>query len=354
MKKTAQKFVGIWLIIGLIMVFFQVIIGGVTRLTDSGLSITEWKVILGAVPPTNEAEWQVAFDQYKTHAKQQYESLHSDMSLKEFKGIYFWEWLHRNWARLMSLVFLFPFLFFLIKKWLPKWLIGRLTIVILLAGLAGAMGWIMVASGLNEDNRTWVSAYKLVAHLSIATLLFAYLFWTVMRVLQPTTADFSLVKGKKWSWIIVLLLFLQIMIGGLMAGMRAGLIHPHWPFFMGNNYLFEALGQTQSLSTDLLINYEPSVFIKAAVQILHRTLASILVIASIAFTFFTIKKDISLRLEKSLWLMLIILAIQFGLGVFTVLAAFPKVPVGLGTAHQGVALLLLATWLRIAYQFRKG
>ena len=174
MKKVVQ----VWLLIGVIMVFVQIVVGGITRLTDSGLSITEWAVIQGTIPPLNEAEWTAAFEQYKTAAKKQFESLHANMSLSEFKIIFFWEYIHRLWARLMGLVFLFPFLYFLWKKYLPKWLVKRLGVVIALAALEALMGWIMVKSGLNEDTRTWVSAYKLVAHLSIATILLGYLFWT--------------------------------------------------------------------------------------------------------------------------------------------------------------------------------
>ena len=126
------------------MIFFQVVIGGITRLTDSGLSITEWAVIQGTIPPLNEAEWEEAFDMYKEMAKKQYESIHADMTISGFKFIYFWEYLHRLWARLMLMVFLFPFFYYLYKKWLPKWLVKDLGIVIFLASLAAIFGIIMV------------------------------------------------------------------------------------------------------------------------------------------------------------------------------------------------------------------
>ena len=192
--------VRIWLFIGVAMVFMQVVIGGITRLTDSGLSITEWAVIQGTIPPLNEVEWVGAFDKYKIAAKKQYETIHAGMTLSEFKVIFFWEYFHRLWARTLGFVFLFPFLFFLLKKQIPNWLLKRLGITVGLAAVVATFGWIMVASGLNTDNRTWVSAYKLVGHLSLATILFAYLTWTWFLARQPKTNDTHLAKFRRFGW----------------------------------------------------------------------------------------------------------------------------------------------------------
>jgi len=220
------KSVQLWLFTGLILVFFQVFIGGVTRLTDSGLSITEWAVIQGTLPPMNEVEWELAFDKYKVAAKRQYEALHGDMTLSEFKFIYFWEYFHRLWARMMGFIFLFPFLYFLYKKMLPKWLIKRLAVVILLAMLAAVFGWIMVASGLHNDNRTWVSAYKLMIHLAIATILFAYLFWTYLLASKPPGELRDQTSLKRLAQSLIALIFVQILFGA-----ESGNDSPVFPHF---------------------------------------------------------------------------------------------------------------------------
>ena len=356
MTNSARKYVSIWLFIGLIMVFFQVIIGGITRLTDSGLSITEWELIKGVLPPTNEVAWQEAFDKYQTFAKQQFEQLHADMSLSEFKKIYFWEYFHRLWARSMGFVFLFPFIFFLIKKWIPKWLAIDLAVVVGLAALAAAFGWIMVASGLNEDNRTWVSAYKLVIHLSIAALLFAKLYWTYLKTKNGNLRDKLIYpQVRKWSVWLCILVFIQIAFGGLMAGMRAGSIHPHWPFFMGNNFLFEALFNSDKIDATTVINYEGSLSIKAFVQVLHRAMAVLLMILSIVYFVAVRKLPLSASLKRSNLIFLFVLFVQVVLGILTITKIVGNsVPVVLGVVHQGVALILFGAVLSILFQTKNN
>ena len=343
----------VWLLIGVVMVLVQIIIGGVTRLTDSGLSITEWAVIQGTLPPMDEAEWLHAFDLYKTAAKRQYKALHADMTLSEFKVIFFWEYFHRLWARLMGFVFLFPFIYFLLKKWIPKWLVCRLGIVILLASMAAVFGWVMVASGLNNDDRTWVSAYKLVVHLGIATALFGYLFWTWLMAVQPNRADGHLSKLKKLGWAIAGVLFLQIIFGGLMAGMRAGLIHPYSSVFVEGGRFWKALTATQALGMEQIVDYEPNSAVKALVQLLHRSTAWILT-AMIAFFFIQVKKcNISDRLQVGSNMLVGMLIIQFLLGISTIINSVGKIPVFYGAAHQAGALLLLICLLFVNYQFKK-
>ncbi|MEM9888612.1 MAG: COX15/CtaA family protein [Bacteroidota bacterium] len=347
-KPPIHRVVKIWLLIGLVMVFIQVVVGGVTRLTDSGLSITEWAVIQGTLPPLNQAEWEEAFELYKVAAKKQYESLHADMTLSEFKVIFFWEYIHRLWARAMGFVFLLPFVFFVIKGWIPKWLMKNLGLVVLLAAAAATFGWIMVASGLNEDNRTWVSAYKLVAHLSIATAVFASLFWAYLRSLQPKTYDGHFPRLKRMAWSVTALLIVQIIFGGLMAGMKAGLVHPSFPWFVEGDRLLSAL---QSGNADL-VNYESSASIKASVQIIHRATAYLLVAAMIAFFIKLIKAPISARLRRGGYTMITLIGVQFLLGVLTVINSIGRIPIGYGVLHQGVALLLLISMLYIIYQLK--
>jgi heme a synthase len=355
MNSKAQKYIGAWLIIGLVMVFIQVMIGGITRLTDSGLSITEWEVVKGVIPPTNEEAWEVAFEKYQTHARKQYENLHRDMSLSDFKVIYFWEWFHRLWGRVMGLVFFFPFLYFAAKKWIPKWLYIRFAVMIFLAALAATFGWIMVASGLNDDNRTWVSAYKLAIHLIIATALFGYIFWTILLVKKPETDDSHLPNFRKLALAITALLLVQIVFGAFMAGMRAGAIHAHWPFFMGGNKLFHMLTQNSlQISGSEILHYEDKVWVKALVQVLHRFLAFAIVVLSVIFTIRIRKHKISKALKSANIFMLFTLSTQYLLGILTVISIVGnKVPVGLGAIHQLVALLLFAAWLNILYQMKK-
>lgn len=356
--------VRIWLFIGVVMVFFQVVIGGVTRLTDSGLSITEWAVIQGTLPPLNQAEWVEAFELYKVAAKKQFETLHADMTLSEFKVIFFWEYFHRLWARLMGFVFIIPFFYFLFKErqakrknstarggWMPSWMTRRLGVVIGLAALAATFGWIMVASGLNEDNRTWVSAYKLVTHLSIATILFGYLFWTWLRAHQPVATDGHLQSLKRFAWGFTALLFIQIAFGGLMAGMRAGLIHPHFPFFVQGEILLNTINSSAATASDI-VNYESSAAIKGWVQILHRATAWALLIGGFLYVRKALRMNISSKLRVANILLIIVLITQFLLGVLTVINSIGSIPLFYGAAHQAVALILLVVMLYNNYQFK--
>ncbi|MCC6724787.1 MAG: COX15/CtaA family protein [Saprospiraceae bacterium] len=348
------KTVRLWLLAGVVMVFFQVVIGGVTRLTDSGLSITEWKPLMGAIPPLNEAEWQVAFDKYKVAARKQYETLHADMSLSEFKFIFFWEFAHRQWARLIGLVFLVPFLWFLFKKQLPGWLVRNLGIVVALAMLEALFGWIMVASGLNADNRTWVSAYKLVIHLGIATAVFSYLFWTWLRANQPVTVDGHLTGLKRLGWWAASLLFVQIAFGGLMAGMRAGLIHPHFPVFVEWGRFWQVL-MASPVGAEQLADYEAQQSIKALVQVMHRGMAWLLVAVAVWY-FVKIQRQtgISKQLDLGGNLMAGMLILQFLLGVVTIINCMGRVPLLWGALHQAGALVLLAIVLFVNYQYSRS
>lgn len=352
-NQTIKRPVRIWLLIGLVMVFFQVVIGGVTRLTDSGLSITEWAVIQGTLPPLNQAEWEAAFELYKQAAKKQFETLHADMTLSGFKVIFFWEYFHRLWARLMGFVFIIPFFFFLWKKWMPRWLLQKLGLVILLAIAAATFGWVMVASGLNDDTRTWVSAYKLSVHLGIATTLFGVLFWTWLRARQPIVPHLEFPRLKRRVWAIALVLFVQIIFGGLMAGMRAGLIHPHFPAFVEGEKLWGALTASGELSADEIINYEPSQFPKALVQILHRGAAYLLSFLIVVFYFKIRKREVGRKLRLGAQMMMGMLVIQFVLGVSTVINSVGRIPATWGVLHQAGALLLLVTVLYSAYQLKE-
>jgi len=355
LNNTTYKPILIWLFVGISMVFIQVIIGGITRLTDSGLSITEWKVVEGTLPPLNQEAWNTTFDNYKLHAKKQYESLHPNMTLSQFKLIYFWEYFHRLWARMMAIVFIIGFGVFLALKKIPNKLLLQLLVVIALASLEGLFGWIMVASGLNEDNRTWVSAYKLVIHLTIATLLFSYLCWTFFSYsAKKNTSRRIKVRTSRAAWLILPVLLIQIILGGFMAGMRAGIVLPHFPSWLYLDKISLALQQPFVWNTANLVNYEPSSFIKMFVQILHRSTALILSIQIIWLTFLIKKEPLSKPLKTGSIYLLVLFLIQFLLGVFTVMGCLSKTPVVLGVLHQATALLLLASLLFVLFQIRKN
>lgn len=349
-NNITYKPLSIWLLIGVIMIFVQVLIGGITRLTDSGLSITEWKIVEGTLPPLNAEDWNSTFEEYKTHAKKQYESLHPNMELKEFKRIYFWEYFHRLWARSMFLIFIVGFFTFLFMKKMSRKLIGQLLIVIALASLEGMFGWIMVSSGLNEDSRTWVSAYKLIIHLIIATLLFSYLCWTYYSYTMSDKSKLSITKKSKGlAWSILPVLLLQIMFGGLMAGMHAGVVLPHFPSWLYLDKISNAFQQPFSWTPTSLLNYEPSVYIKMIVQLVHRATALIIVVQVFVLFFQLRKIPITSRMSKASLALIILVASQFLLGVLTVIGSVSKTPVVLGVLHQGLALVFLAALVFVLF-----
>lgn len=350
--KPLAKSVQIWLFIGVVMVLFQVVIGGVTRLTDSGLSITEWAVIQGSLPPLNEAEWEEAFTAYKQAAQKQFESLHADMLMSEFKVIFFWEYFHRLWARLMGFVFFIPFLLFWRKKKIPRWLMPRLGIVIALAAAAATFGWIMVDSGLNDSSRTWVSAYKLIIHLSIATFLFGYLFWTWMLAAYPKGRYSVSSALRKLAWASGAVLLLQIALGGLMAGMRAGLVHPYWPVFVEFPRLIDLMAQP--MDSNAFINYEVSGAVKGVVQIAHRATAYLLTGLLLVFAAQLYRSDVGRFLKGGIAALVGILFLQFGLGVLTVINSIGRIPIFYGVLHQAGALLLLVSLLWVLFNIRSN
>jgi cytochrome c oxidase assembly protein subunit 15 len=347
------RIVGYWLMLGVFLVFMQVVIGGVTRLTNSGLSMTEWKP-LSVLPPLNEADWQREFEAYRTIAAKQYNSLHAEMTLSEFRYIYFWEYFHRLWARMMGFAFLFPFLYFLWKGWLPRKLLFRLAVVIGIAAVAAVAGWYMVASGLNNDKRTWVSAYRLMLHLGIATALFSYLLWTAYMVLRPRPTDSGFPQLRRFGWAMTGLLLFQIVLGGMMAGTRAGLLHPYWPVFQHWDTFSPHLVDRAQMNAEALIDYEPGSFLKAWVQLLHRLTAVLLVGVAVWFSSYSGRFAISgsFRLGRAVFQLL--LGVQFALGVFTVINCRGQVPADLGSLHQGCAFLLLGSALYLNYLMGRG
>jgi heme a synthase len=338
-----------WLIAGLVMIFFQVVIGGVTRLTGSGLSITKWEIVTGTLPPLNAAQWEEAFELYR--ATPQYQKINEGMSMGEFKFIYFWEYFHRLWARLMGLVFLLPLGYFWARGMVDRPLLKRLGVVFLLAALVASFGWIMVASGL--VNRPWVNAYKLAMHLSLALALFAYLLWLAFRVLQPSPEFFHNKMLKKASKALLLLLAAQLFLGGVMSGMKAGLFYPTWPD-MNGEAVPGVLLSASSWTVENFVNYDAGLFMAALVQLLHRTVAYALFLLGFWFIFRGLSARPSRPLQTGLYLLASLLITQVLLGIFTVINSKGIIPVGLGVLHQAGAILLLSAALFVHYQLRGG
>lgn len=337
--------VKVWLVTGLAMIFVQVVVGGITRLTGSGLSITEWEIVTGTLPPLSESGWEAAFDKYK--ATPQYEKINEGMTMGEFKFIYFWEYIHRLWARLMGLVFAIPLAIFWARGMVDRPLLKRLGVVFLLAALVASFGWIMVASGLID--RPWVNAYKLTMHLSLALILFSYLFWTTMQVVQPRVVDNGSRLLKRGALGVTAVGALQIVLGGIMSGMKAGLYYPTWPD-MNGEAVPAVLLDSSNWIVENFVQYDASLFMPALVQLAHRTTAYLLTALVIWLAWHILRTAKAPQLRVGAILLVSVLIMQVVLGVLTVLNCIGAVPVGLGVYHQAGALLLLSAILYVDYQ----
>jgi cytochrome c oxidase assembly protein subunit 15 len=270
-NNRTNRIVANWVFIGVVMLIIQVLLGGITRLTGSGLSITEWKPIIGALPPLNGSQWQESFEQYQKIA--QFKYINSHFTLGNFKFIFFWEWFHRLWARFIGIVFLIPFIYFLAKKYFQPWMIKPLVILFTLGGLQGAIGWIMVKSGLNDED-VYVNHIKLAIHFVSAMVLICYalIFWLMIAVPeeQRVTND----TFRKFTVIIIAVLTIQLFYGAFMAGLKAAKIAPTWPDINGS-YLPTDSG---NISNDLFFN-------PLIIHFIHRSLAYILLILIIVWWF---------------------------------------------------------------------
>lgn len=346
--ESELKRIKIWLSIICLMIAAIVIIGGITRLTVSGLSITEWRPITGVIPPLNIEQWQLEFQKYQTTP--QFQHLNQNMTLDEFKFIFFWEYLHRLIARSLGLVFLLPLLYFSKRKQISKTLKQRLWVGFALGGLQGLIGWLMVKSGLTE--RTFVSHYRLGIHLVLAFFIFSYLLWLILTMqdlnsaapAQKYTGNKSSFFARKSSALLVVLLFVQIFWGALVAGLHSGHFYNDYPLM--NGQFFPA---TQLSLEPYIINFLDST---AGTQFFHRWLAPILILIFLFLAYYLFPKawKQQTRLKDTLvvsnWNRWIIsrravlwgFSFQFLLGVLTLLNAVPLV---LGVLHQIGAFLLL-------------
>jgi len=338
MKKDNKKVI-YWLLLGCFLIFVMVVVGGITRLTHSGLSISNYKLISGTIPPMNELEWQEAFELYKQYPE--YQKLNNHFTLKDFKDIYFWEWLHRLIGRLIGIVFIIPFIYFMVKKQLTTPTIKKAFILLGLGAFQGFLGWYMVKSGL-VDNPD-VSHYRLAAHLTTAFLTFAYTFWVALDLMFPNKKQID--KGfrnlLRWGMAILLL---QIIYGAFVAGLDAGFIHNRWPMMSEGKFIHETVYIEQN---PIYKNFFEG---KSGVQFVHRMLAYVVVVVVLIIWFKAKKRILTPHQLKGVNLLLIIVGLQFLLGVLTIIY---QVPVWLGVTHQIGAFMLLATMTFTLHRFSK-
>ncbi|MCW5750059.1 MAG: COX15/CtaA family protein [Alphaproteobacteria bacterium] len=329
-REAARRQVGWWLLFVALLVFCMVVVGGITRLTNSGLSMVEWRPVTGWLPPLSEAAWQEELEKYRQFPE--YQKINRGMSLDEFRAIYWWEYGHRLFGRIIGLVFLLPFLFFLLTRRIATSEAPGLLLLFLLGGAQGALGWFMVKSGLVDHPD--VSHYRLTAHLGLAVLIFALLLWQAMNRLTPARRSVRPeARLRAHADLVIGLVGLQILSGGLVAGLDAGHVFNTWPLMNGallpDDFLHRAPWWLNFLESH------------GTVQFTHRTIAYMIVAAVAALWWRARGSEVARRTDLLLGAMLC----QVLLGVTTLLL---MVPVALGALHQAGALILLAAalWLR--------
>lgn len=310
-------------------------IGGITRLTESGLSMVDWKLFMGAIPPLTEDAWIETFEKYQQYPE--FQITHTHFTLSDFKSIFFWEYFHRLFGRLIGLVFIIPFTIFLIQKRIPKSLLKNLIVLLAMGAFQGFLGWYMVSSGLVNEPR--VSHFRLAAHLSTAFFTISFAVWLALNLLQENVQrpPFSSLLYKR-TWIGLVLLAIQIVYGAFVAGKDAGFIHNYWPNMNPGEFISPAAFAMDSFYENIINN--PS-----GIQFMHRYIAYIVA----GYVFFLWAKaigtaDINSETKKRFNILFIIVLIQFTLGVLTLIL---HVPVYLGVIHQLGALLLLLSFVYV-------
>lgn len=330
--QTGNKYIRWWLWCGAALIFLMVVIGGITRLTGSGLSMSDWNLIMGALPPMNESEWMAAFERYKEFP--QYQQLNEGMSLPEFKQIFFWEYIHRLMGRIIGIVFLVPFLFFWIRGYFSPKMLKRALILFGLGALQGAMGWVMVKSGLVDV--PYVSHYRLALHLLLAFILFGFCVWFALD-LRKNSLSKKLRNGrdlKRWSIAVGAVFFLQLIWGAFTAGLDAGYIYNTFPM-MNDHWLPQNAWSMQPVIINLVEN-------PGMVQWIHRIIGTLLSVMVIWLWLKTKKGDFNRSIKKKAGLLVMLIGVQYLLGILTVLY---QVPVSLGVLHQAVAMIFWMGWL---------
>jgi heme a synthase len=352
LQDKKSRAVANWLILGVAMTIVQIALGGITRLTGSGLSITEWDVVTGTLPPLNQAAWLALFEKYKTTP--QFQLLNFDFTIDNFKFIFFWEWFHRLWARIIGLVFAFGFIYFIVKKYFQPTMIRPLVILFLLGALQGGIGWIMVASGL-EGDAVYVKPTRLALHFIFALGLLSYTYWFALSLkVKPvekahlsSEAQQSFKGFRVWAWVVLGLLFFQLIYGALMAGHKAANVASTWPTINGEWVPTHLMGK-ESFFLNAIDN-------TTWIHFVHRGLAYILLAVVIYWVAQMRKIKGNLFWSNVNTMPLYFVLLQVLLGVFSVLTSKHIIPGTWGNfewmaqLHQLVGMLLLLSVVNIIY-----
>lgn len=340
----SSKLVATWLFIGVGMTIIQIALGGITRLTGSGLSITQWEVITGSLPPLNNQQWVAEFEKYRQTP--QFQILNFEFTLADFKFIFFWEWFHRLWARTIGLVFIIGFVWLLFKKHFKNEMIKPLLILFLLGALQGAIGWIMVASGLTGD-AVYVKPTRLALHFIFALGLLCYCFWFALSLVVNKEERLESKREKKWNLLLLVLLVIQLMYGALMAGHKAANAAPTWPTINGD-WIPDKLLHEQPWFLNFIDN-------KLFIHFMHRGMAYLLFALLLIWTFQLSRIQGSQLFKKIRWQPLFIVSIQLLLGIATILTSTGIIPGHWGAfewmaqLHQLTGMLLLLSLLTIYF-----
>jgi len=342
-----DRVVAYWLLAGVFMIIIQTLLGGVTRLTGSGLSITEWNIVTGTLPPLNHEQWVTEFAKYQRSP--QYIYLNADFTLSDFKHIFFWEWFHRLWARLIGFVFAIPFIFFLARGYFNKKMIVPLVVLFILGALQGAVGWIMVASGLTGD-AIYVRPTRLAIHFVLAMVLACYVLWFALQLLIPQSEKLYRPGLKKLYQTIFCILLIQLIYGALMAGNKAATAAATWPTINGD---WIPAGMNNSATGHPLLEN------KITIHFMHRGIAYLLGILVFIAAYLSFRpKYITVTFKKYRLQPVLLVSLQILLGVFTVLMSTHIIPnrwgifETLAELHQLIAMFLLLAIVTQLYLIR--
>ncbi|KPK19384.1 MAG: COX15/CtaA family protein [Betaproteobacteria bacterium] len=339
MASTHHRAVAVWLLTCCALIFAMVVLGGVTRLTHSGLSIVEWQPLVGTVPPLNDQDWQALFEKYRQTPE--YRQVNKGMSVDEFKGIFWLEYFHRLLGRLIGVVFFVPLLYFWLRRRLDRPLGVQLGGIFLLGALQGGLGWYMVASGLIDEPR--VSQFRLTAHLSLAFLIYAAILWVALDLLWPRDrAGDATGPLRRMAWAITAVVAAMVITGGFVAGIRAGKAYNTFPLMNGH------LVPPEIFMLDPW--YSNFFYNMATVQFDHRLFAWVLAVLVTLFWLKIMRSNAGARVRMLAHVLLAALVVQVTLGISTLLLA---VPVALGAAHQGGALVVLTVAIALNHALRR-
>lgn len=336
---TSARAIAGWLLVCCALIFAMVVLGGVTRLTRSGLSMVEWDPIMGVIPPLTEQQWEETFRNYQQFPE--YQKINRGMSMAEFKSIFWVEYAHRVLGRTIALAFLLPFLYFLIRRRFSRELIPKLITMFVLGGLQGLLGWLMVKSGLID--KPYVSPYRLTAHLLLAILIYGYMLWVALGLMFPNAANDIPANRplRRFGWAVTAAVCLMIASGGFVAGTKAGFAFNTFPLMNGHVFPPGVLSM-QPLWINMFENI-------ATVQLNHRLLAYLLCIIVPLFWFWALTANVSARTRLVIHGLLLMLVVQIALGISALLLI---VPVPLAAAHQAGALLVLSLALFANHELR--